>query len=477
MRVFAHRRKVEAHDELLTSIITMSLYDLIQKNRDLQFIDAQTGRTVPIQAFHQSLHIDNRQGLVFLYNDNLIGSVEVLLNFLNSRFTVVLLSAQLHPAFRQNLENLYAPYYIYDAGRAAIDGYIAAAASASIKLFKRVVPAAYLIHSNIKLLLSTSGTTGSPKFVKLSNENLVQNALSILDYMPIKNDDVVPLNVPIVFVYGLSIFTTNCMAAGTIVCTDKDILQPAFWTDFTKYHCSTIGGVPYVYEMLYRIGFFKKDHPSLRYMTQTGGILNQALRNEIVKYVTTYNKQFYAQYGQTEAAGRMAYLPQDDLLTKAASIGKPIKNGRFEIDAHTSELIYYGPNVCGGYANSTADLSTWHTTDKLYTGDVARQDENGYYYITGRIKRIIKLFGTRLNLDEVELILKNALGGQTVVCTGINDKYLLVSHVNDQLETETIKQLLKEKLHIHPTSVQVKYLPAMPLTQNGKIDYPALMIQ
>jgi acyl-CoA synthetase (AMP-forming)/AMP-acid ligase II len=453
----------------------MSIYELIQKNQNLTFIDAQTGYSTPAKAFHQSLHIDNRQGLVFIYNDNLVGSVEVLLNFLNSRFTVVLLSAQLHPSFKQNLEALYTPYYLYDPGRADIDGYNIETASASIQLFKRKKAVEYAIHPNIKMLLSTSGTTGSPKFVKLSDDNLVQNAWSILDYMPIRSDDVVPLNVPIVFVYGLSIFTTNCMAAETIVCTDKDVLQAAFWTDFTKYNCSTIGGVPYVYEMLQRIGFFRKDHPSLRYMTQTGGILNQALRQEIAKYATTYNKQFFAQYGQTEAAGRMAYLPQEDLLDKAASIGRPIKNGRFEIDPETSELIYYGPNVFGGYANSTADLSTWQETDKLYTGDVARQDEDGYYYITGRIKRIIKLFGTRLNLDEVELLLKNALGGQTVVCTGINDKHLLVSHVNDQLEEATIKQVLKEKLHINPTVVQVRYLPTMPLTPNGKVDYSTIM--
>ncbi|THU39268.1 long-chain fatty acid--CoA ligase [Niastella caeni] len=454
----------------------MSLYDLIQKNSNLFFIDAQTGHAVSIKSFHQSLPIDDRQGLVFIYNDNLIGSVEVLLNFMNSRFTIVLLSAQLHPSFKQNLEALYTPYYIYDPGRTAIFGYNTIATSLSIQLMKRKTLPEYYIHSNIKMLLSTSGTTGSPKFVKLSDDNLVQNAWSILDYMPIQSDDVVPLNVPVVFVYGLSIFTTNCMAAGTIVCTNNDMLQPAFWSDFTKYNCSTIGGVPYVYEMLHRIGFFRKNHPSLRYMTQTGGILNQALRNEIVKYISTYNKQFFAQYGQTEAAGRMAYLPQEDLLTKAASIGQPIKNGRFEIDEQTSELIYYGPNVFGGYANTPDDLSSWHETNKLYTGDVARQDEDGYYYITGRIKRIIKLFGTRLNLDEVELILKNALGGQTVVCTGINDKYLLVSHVNDQLEEATIKKVLQEKLQINPVSVQVKYIPTMPLTPNGKIDYSTLMM-
>src|SRR5688572_2575864 len=351
------------------------LYELIQKNENLFFIDAQTGHAVSIKAMHQSLHIDNTQGLVFIYNDNLIGSVEVLLNFLNSRFTVVLLSAQLHPSFKQNLEALYTPYYIYDPGRTVVAEYNTVVASASIQLLKRQRPVEYAIHPNIKMLLSTSGTTGSPKFVKLSDDNLVQNAWSILDYMPIQSDDIVPLNVPIVFVYGLSIFTTNCIAAGTIVCTNKDILQPAFWTDFAKYKCNTIGGVPYVYEMLHRIGFFRKDHPSLRYMTQTGGIINQAVRTEIVRYISTYNKQFFAQYGQTEAAGRMAWLPQEDLLEKAASIGKPIKNGRFEIDNETNELIYYGPNVFGGYANGPGDLSTWHETNKLYTGDVARIDD------------------------------------------------------------------------------------------------------
>ena len=453
----------------------MSLYDLIQQNRDLVFIDAQTGNARSVQSFHQSLPIDDRQGLVFIYSDNGIGSVEVLLNFLNSRFAVVLLSEQLHLSFKQNLEAIYTPYYIFDPERSLIAEYHPVAASPAIQLFKRKTAPEYTIHPNIKMLLSTSGTTGSPKFVKLSNENLVQNAGSILDYMPIKSDDSVPLHVPIVFVYGLSIFTTNCMAAGTIVCTNKDILHPGFWAELSKYQYSTIGGVPYVYEMLQRIGFFKKDHPSLRYMTQTGGILNQALRQEIVQYISTYNKQFFAQYGQTEASGRMAWLPQVDLLSKAASIGRPVKNGRFEIDEETSELIYYGPNVFGGYANGTADLATWYTTGKLYTGDVARQDEDGYYYITGRIKRIIKLFGTRLNLDEVELILKNALGGQTIVCTGINDKYLQVSHANDQLEDAIIKQALKEKLNIHPVAIQVKYIPTMPLTPNGKIDYPALM--
>ncbi|MFL5746385.1 MAG: long-chain fatty acid--CoA ligase, partial [Niastella sp.] len=131
----------------------MSLYEHIQQNKDLFFIDAQTGYAVPVRAFHQSLPIDNRQGLVFIYSDNGIGSIEVLLNFLNSQFTVVLLSTQLHPSFKQNLEALYTPYYIFDPVRVAAFGYNIVAASDSIQLLMRKDPAEYLIHSKIKLLL------------------------------------------------------------------------------------------------------------------------------------------------------------------------------------------------------------------------------------------------------------------------------------------------------------------------------------
>lgn len=448
-----------------------SLYDNILQNSSLQFLDARTGIIYPVGSFHHSFSLDDQQGLVFVYSDNQIGTVEVLLNFLRSRYTVCLLSTQLHSSFKESLEKLYRPYYIYDPVRSEVQGYTPAAVSPRIRLMQRRHPSVYPIHPNIKLLLSTSGTTGSPKLVKLSNDNLVQNALSILDYMPIRSEDIVPLQVPIVFVYGLSILTTNCMRAGTIVCTEKELLQKEFWEEALEHRYTTIGGVPYVYEMLHRIGFFKQAHPGLRYMTQTGGMLNKTLVQEIGHYAATHGVHFYAQYGQTEAAGRMAWLPPADLLRKAGSIGLPIKNGRFSIDEGTQELIYYGPNVSGGYATSPADLADYHYTPQLYTGDLARQDEDGYYYITGRIKRIIKLFGTRINLDEVELILKNSLGGQTFACLGIDDKYLSVLHVNDSIREEQVKQVLKEKLQIHPRCVLVQCNSQLPLTPNGKIDY------
>ncbi|QNK62305.1 AMP-binding protein [Pedobacter sp. PAMC26386] len=449
----------------------MRLYDLIQSNQNLVYIDALTDTSYSVNEFHQSITIEERQAVVFLYTDNMIGSIEVFLNFLQSRFTVTLLSPQLDIQFKLELEKAYQPYYIYDPSRTAIDGFQAYGASNRIQLFRNLSAPAYPVNPEIKLLLSTSGTTGSPKFVKLSEENLIQNARAILEFLPIEGTDVTPLNVPIIFVYGLSIFTSNCIAGGKMICTNRDILQKTFWEDFDHYGCTSIGGVPYVYEMLNRFGFFKREHLSLRYMTQTGGILNQTLVQVLAEYGTKHRQQFFVMYGQTEAAGRMAYLPPKDLFTKSTSIGIPIKNGRFEIDPDSNELIYLGANIFGGYAKSLADLTTFHRAERLHTGDVARKDEDGYYYITGRIKRIVKLFGTRMNLDEVELILKNALGGETFVCLGIEDKSLLVLHLNEELAAEAVKQVLKEKLSLHPTMIKVKFVESVPLTPNGKIDY------
>jgi len=452
----------------------MRLYDLIQQSETLKFLDPNSGKYAKVSDFNSSIKMDNYHGLVYIYSNNTIATVEVFLNFLQSDFTVCLLSEHLNFEFKQRLEQTYEPYYIYDPTRKEIEGYEMEFVATSITLFRRKIKPTSCIHKDIKLLLSTSGTTGSPKFVKLSETNLVQNALSILDYMPINKDQVVPLNVPIAFVYGLSVFTTNCIKGTTIVCTDKDILQKDFWKDFDTYKFSTLSGVPYVYEMLYRIGFFKKKHDSLEYMTQAGGKLSETLVKVISAYSKKYNIPFYTQYGQTEATGRMAFLDPKDLLKNGYSIGKPILGGKFEINEDTKELIYFGENVFGGYANKKEDLKTFLKTTKLLTGDLAKMDAQGCYHIIGRMKRIIKLFGTRLNLDEVEQILKTNIEGETFVCVGIEDTYLAIVYLNPNLSKKLIVKTLRDKLKIHPTSLQIKYLEQIPKNLNGKVDYHEL---
>jgi acyl-coenzyme A synthetase/AMP-(fatty) acid ligase len=450
----------------------MKILENVIANKNLEFTDASTGKTIPVGTLYRSLGLNPvEKGLLFLYNDNQLPSVEVLLNFYGTAHAIAVLGQKLHSEFKERIEAEYRPKYIFDPQREDIPGYSLKEFSDSIRIFaKDDYKNEVTIHPEIKILLSTSGTTGVPKLVKLSDEGLYKNALSILKYMPVLESDVVPLNVPINFVYGFSIFTTNCMRARRIVCTDKDIMQKAFWDELEEYGYSTLGGVPFLYENLNRIGFFRKDSPSLRYFTHTGGVINAELR----KTIFSYCKEFFAQYGQTEAGGRMAYLPTEGLLEEETSIGTPVDNGSFQIDPETDELLFSHSSIFGGYANKLEDLATYEQPSVLHTGDTARKGENGIYYITGRIKRIMKLFGIRLNLDEVEFILKNEMQGNTFVCLNANDKKIVVLYDNQDVDPQIITETIKNKLRINPQYIRTELIESFPLSQNGKINYPLL---
>ncbi|MBI4947392.1 MAG: AMP-binding protein [Bacteroidetes bacterium] len=450
--------------------------DLIVQNKNLVYYDINRDKTLKIEEFkfHEVFFSSQEKRLVFHYPDNSLDSVETFWALMKSPHAIAMLSPQLNPEFKIQLEELYKPYYIWDPVRSDIPGYS-----------KKTLDSKYIfeinkaenrsIHPELKILLSTSGTTGSPKFVKLSESNLVENALSICDYLPIVSEDCTPLNLPMYYSYGLSLLTTNSINGGKIICSVKDILNREFWNEFEKLKFTSLAGVPYLYEVLNRIGFTKKQYPSLRYLTQAGGKLNTSLVEIFEKYGSENNVKFYVMYGATEATARMSYMPADHLKQKLGSIGMAIKNGKFIIDTETGELIYSGPNVFGGYAVAPDDLVVFEKIGQLHTGDIAQMDSDGFYYITGRLKRFVKLFGQRVNLDEVETRLKTAFGGKTFVCVGINDKYIAVTVNEKAVSKEEVETYIHQNLDIHPNFIMFHYLEKIPLTQNGKVDYTVII--
>jgi len=456
---------------------TAELYELILNNEALHYIDPVTDTTRTARDFHESLDIDNSGGLVFLFADNQIQTVELLLNLLRSNFTIALLNPALNQEYKAQLESRYQPYYIYDLTRPFLNGYDAITVGTKHHLFKQRNGLKTEVNPQIKLLINTSGSTGSPKFVKLSAQNLLSNALSILDYLPIKAFDVAPLNLPLFYSYGLSVFTTNSIGGGGIVCSNSTIMQKEFWQELERYQYTSLAGVPYVYEMLQRLGFLDKTYPSLRYFTQAGGRMDKGILSAFANYAQEKELSFYAMYGQTEATARISFVPPEQLLSKIGSIGKPIKDGELDINPLSGELRYYGPNIYGGYATEPADLLDYCQKPVLYTGDLARRDADGYFYITGRSKRFVKLFGTRINLDDVEQILKENFSGMSFICIGEEDKYLTVAHLDDVISGKAIKDLLYDKVKVHPQSVKVKLIAELPLNANGKIDYNAAALK
>lgn len=456
----------------------MKLFNRIIENNELNFIDFSSN-----EQFNnvQSLQVNSEltgtsKKIVFLYVDNSITSVKILLHFLSREDAVVLLSNTLNDKLKTTLEATYKPNVIFDLKRDSINGFNKISHFIGITyLFSSIENLDHHINNKVKILLSTSGTTGSPKFVKLSEENLLENALSIIDYLPIQHSDITPLNLPIHYSYGLSILTTNGIKGGTIYCSVPDVLDKKFWTGLEEKRFTSIAGVPFVYEMLKRIGFTKRKYESLRYLTQAGGKLSNELVSHYADYATANDLSFFVMYGQTEATARISYLPPAELQRKIGSIGKPILNGSFTIDELNGELIYSGPNVFGGYAESTTDLQKYDDSTQLRTGDIGHMDDEGFYYITGRLKRFVKLFGNRINLDEIEQKLNNTFPISTFVCAGIQDKFLLIVYNNLDVNTQDVKDSIINEFNIHPSTLKIEYLQEIPLTQNGKVNYTEII--
>ncbi|WP_179345069.1 AMP-binding protein [Winogradskyella ursingii] len=454
-----------------------TLYNLIAASENVNFIDASNDTRYTLEQIDLPINnIELARSLIFLYTDNSLNSLVTYLNLLKTKHVLVLLSNTIETKLKENLENDYEPSIIFDDERSYIDKYEARELSnenIEIKLhinkeFKSV------LDDNLRLMLSTSGTTGSPKFVKLSEENIKQNAISISDYLPIESTDVTPLNLPLHYSYGLSVLHSNAINGATIVCGLPDILSKDFWKHLNEYEFTSIAGVPFIYEMFQRIGFLKKPHPSLKYITQAGGNLSQNIKSEFNNYCIENGIEFFVMYGQTEATARISFVPPSMLEDKITSIGKPIKNGNITIDIDTDELLYSGPNVFGGYAKQKEDLATWENIEMLRTGDLAKQDEDGYFYISGRLKRIAKVFGNRVNLDEIEAFVKSNLNLSLLACTGINDKFILIAHSHKNLEEAELKKAMFGTFKIQGSAIKFHYFDTLPKTKNEKIDYKTI---
>ena len=449
----------------------------ILQNSGLRFYDQSSGETKDA-ADIVSGYADTRQPekrLAFVYQDNSLDSVAAIFGILDAGFAVALLSTQLDNARKQSLERLYRPFLIRDPGRQKISEYRVWQCHGRESVFQRVDKSGDPpIDQNVDLLLTTSGTTGSPKFVKLSIENLLANARSIAEYLPVCSEDICPLNLPLDYSYGLSILTSNSLCGGTIVCSVRNVTDPQFWVDFRQLEMTTLAGTPDFYHLLGSLGFLDWSLPSLRYLTQAGGALDVASIRKFASYARQQNVQFFVMYGQTEATARMSYLPSEMVESHAGSIGVAIPGGKLEVDNETNELIYQGPNVFGGYAESLSDLGVYQKHDQLRTGDLAVKEADGVFRITGRLKRIVKILGARVNLDELESLLTHSFPGTRFACVRLENERVRVVQQGTHWTPDEVLAKMRSILRIPPDIVEVVTIDTMPISPNGKVDYSTI---
>lgn len=340
----------------------------------------------------------------------------------------------------------------------------------------------YPLNDQLALLLTTSGSTGSPKLVRQSRQNIDANAQSIAQYLELTQEERPITTLPMNYTYGLSIINSHLLVGATLLLTTKGIMQKEFWSFFKEKGATSFGGVPYTYEMLKKLRIFRMDLPSLKTMTQAGGKLTPELHKEFAEFAQNTNRRFYVMYGQTEATARMSYLPYQRALEKYGSMGIAIPGGEFsliDVDGKeieqpevTGELVYRGPNVTLGYAQQGEDLIKGDERGGvLVTGDMAKRDADGYYYIVGRKKRFLKIYGNRVNLDECERMIK----GQFAIdcaCSGRDD--LLVIFITDPALEEPVRKFIAEKTGLNIKAFEVRQIDAIPKSSSGKTLYKEL---
>jgi len=343
--------------------------------------------------------------------------------------------------------------------------------------------ARYPINDDLALLLSTSGSTGSPKMVRISHENIASNAQAISDYLGLTSDERPITTLPPSYTYGLSVLHSHLLHGCNISLTNRTMFDRGFWDFLKNSRATSMAGVPYHYEMLRKLRFAGMDLPELRTLTQAGGRLSPSLASEYATHCASRGMRFFIMYGQVEATARMAYLAPEKALHKPDSIGQSITGGRFWLEDESGQpvsaedtegqLVYQGSNVCMGYAENAQDLAKGDEFGGvLRTGDIARRDTDGDYYIVGRIKRFLKLFGHRVNLQEIEDELQAT--GQKVACSGRDDQLDVYLCKGTSEDAKSIKVKLVNKLRLTPSSVRILNVVDLPRNEAGKIQYADL---
>ena len=439
------------------------------------------------------------RSLVFLLCSNTLGSVAGYLAFTDYGAVPLLLEHTVDAELLAALVERYRPSYLWvpddmldefccsegDCGtRLRMETWHPALSLLGYTLLAADEPQPCPLHPDLAVLVPTSGTTGASKLVRLSYANIRANTASIIEYLGIGPDERAISSLPMSYVYGLSVLHTHIQAGASVALTELACYSGPFWKCFDEWECTSFAGVPFMYEMLDKLRFTQRPPTTrIKTMTQAGGRLSPELQDKFARFAAEAGVRFFVMYGASEATARMSYLPPERALDKAGSIGVAIPGGRLGIldeagrevhEAGTSgELVYFGENVSLGYATCADDLAKGDERDgRLVTGDLARFDDEGFFYIVGRKARFVKMLGKRTALDEVEALVKARLDVVDVACSGRDN--LICLFITDESLGEAAVSCVCDATGLNRKLVQARVIPEIPRNTSGKVRYKEL---
>ena len=408
------------------------------------------------------------KALIFLFASNDLESLIAYLAALRAGHTVAMLNPELDETLRARLISIFQP------------DFIAAPRAGRLLLERCSTSQAIAIHPDLSLLISTSGSTGSPKLVRLSWRNLESNARQIIQALRHTERDRTMVTAPIFNGYGQSVIHTMLLAGGSLALTPARVVSHEFWHTARSAECNVIGGTPFFYQTLDRLDLESLNVPRIRKFVQIGGRMPEHLARKFHGIAQARGGGLHLMYGQAEATARISGLPPELLPDACASVGFALAGGQLWIEREgrecepmeEGELVYRGPNVMMGYATSREDLGRGDDHGGVVaTGDLGFRDNRGLCYITGRKSRFVKLYGWRVSLDEVEQLLSPA----TAAVAAVNDGDRLVLYVERPTGAfaEAVDELAR-RLKLHRAGFDIRAIESLPRLANGKIDYQSL---
>lgn len=422
-----------------------------------------------------------KKSLIFLLVSNDFESILTYIGCVRRGLVPLLLPENIDLNFLSSLINNYSPNYLFLKKSLKFNNkeFVKESDCNEYFFLRNINLKKYKLNDNLALLLSTSGSTGSPQLVRISSKNLIENTISICDSLDINKSDKPITTLPLNYTFGLSILNSHLINGCEIIVNSNSIVEKNFWNLVKEKKVTSFGGVPFTYSTLYKLGLKRINFHSISKLTQAGGKLDNSLISEFLNHCSKNKIKFYVMYGQTEATARMSCLDPKFLSSKIGSIGKAIKNGKFYLIDENGEIIktpnsvgelcYSGPNVSMGYAEKLSDLYLDDVNKgELRTGDLAKFDSDGFYYIEGRKKRFVKVYGNRVSLDRIEKIIYE-FGFECAVIGHDNKVDIFVVISEDKIKT--ISNLLLEKIKLNKAAFNFFSVKYIPRNESGKVLY------
>lgn len=402
---------------------------------------------------------DNRV-LTLVYCDNSFENLTMVLKLFFLGQPMILLSQNSDNAFRNEITEKFCPFYCWEKGE--------------LKKVDDENTIFYEMHQELALLLSTSGSIGKPKLVKISYQNIAEELQIGIGEFQIREGQKGIRVLPIEHVSGLAFCLCHWNVGGCVVTTDVHVMSSHFDCLYDQEGIHNMIGIPFHYRILLKKGFWqdKGRISRLNCALDIGAKLDERDQYTLVSLL---QEKFVISYGQTECMSAVAVAAFKIPEAKPGTVGRPVPGVKASVD-EKGELYIESPTVCMGYALDYRDLGKGDINKGIIaTGDLASIDEDGYIFLKGRIRRFVKILGNRIGLDELEGLLRANFPGHEFACTGENDELNVFFKRIDGYDFEGLcKKVLFKKADIPFSMVHCHCIEEFPRSSAGKVLYSAL---